>query len=446
MRFGISFGSSSGFSFNASHGNNRGLGNYNNPPPLRPSATYFEPPTGSFLPKTFVPSPSPVPKVTPPVDTAAVTKKLQSDMYSLAFSGCSAALTKPTVVYGSAWGNADADYYGKLVAAGRRPEACSYMENRLRDEKAVKTATPTVPSAPPRPASAIAFDKIWYTVWTEEKGKHYSDLIKAGRREEAGNYIGKYTHDVGAQVAKSASLALTKPTVVYGSAWGNADADYYGKLVAADRRPEACSYMENRLRDEKAVKTATPTVAPAIIVPPVVVPSSSSSSSYTNNNHERSSSCSSSAVVSSGSSSGGSSSSSSSSQQLASTTSSSSSSLASLAADVAALSYSKQVPLPTHPDCVVPKDYVDNAKTAATIMSFMFSALNDADPIEATLKGLAAPLKVGELIEERQRECTNLNAIRSIENRTAELTELTKEVEQTENTRKRPRSASPRPS
>jgi hypothetical protein len=120
--------------------------------------------------------------------------------------------------------------------------------------------------------------------------------------------------------------------------------------------------------------------------------------------------------------------------------------LASLAADVAALSYSKQVPLPTHPDCVVPKDYVDNAKTAATIMSFMFSALNDADPIEATLKGLAAPLKVGELIEERQRECTNLNAIRSIENRTAELTELTKEVEQTENTRKRPRSASPRPS
>ena len=214
MRFGISFGSSSGFSFNASHGNNRGLGNWQNPPPPKPPERYFEQPSNGL--KVFTPPATPAPQATSPANVQSIAQRLSSDVYSPAFSS-SAVLTKPTVIYGSTWGNADADYYGKLVAANRRPEAYSYMEQRLRDENTMKVAKVSTPTAAVghagRPASAIAFDKIWHTVWTEEKGKHYSDLIKAGKREEAGNYIGKYAHDVEAQVAKSATPTVIPPVV-----------------------------------------------------------------------------------------------------------------------------------------------------------------------------------------------------------------------------------------
>jgi|GEM_PF-2408860 dUTPase len=483
MRFGISFGSSSGFSFNASHGNNRGLGNWQNPPPPKPPERYFEQPSNGL--KVFTPPATPAPQATSPANVQSIAQRLSSDVYSPAFSS-SAVLTKPTVIYGSTWGNADADYYGKLVAANRRPEAYSYMEQRLRDENTMKVAKVSTPTAAVehagRPASAIAFDTIWHTVWTEEKGKHYSDLIKAGKREEAGNYIGKYAHDVEAQVAKSASLALTKPTVVYGSAWGNADADYYGKLVAADRRPEACSYMEQRLRDEntmKVAKVSTPTAAvghagrpasaiafdkiwhtvwteekgkhysdlikagkreeagnyigkyahdveaqvaksatPTVIPPVVPAPVSSGSSS-----------CGSSSISSSSASSN-----------------SSSSSYVNLAAEHAALlaARASQNKLPIHSDCIISEEAKDIKRTVLTITGLTFDAMNgrDIDHLAIAHRSLQAMAQVEKDVAKDQMSCTLGKAEQSFIDKVIEVTELVKEPEIA--SKKRSCSPSPR--
>ncbi len=383
MRFGISYGSSSGFSAHASHGNNRGLGPWHDPHPPRPPAGYFEQPSSGL--KIFTPGATPAPKATPPADTATVANKLGSDIFSPA---CSAT-------FNSTWSNAREAHFQDLIANRKYSEAFAYTKEHFNEDSDTQIFN-----------------------WLNElvdKGESKKTLTE---KREA--FIETLTSSGAQEYMRESYLKLD-------AAWSKAIVEHYDALIAADRRPEAYAYIEEHQRrgyvnavDDDGLLGSFQREK-AIILPYY---NWSSGSSSTGSNPESSSSSSSS-----------------------DNTDSSNSELSRLASEHSALLFSKGASsqLPIHPDCVVSEKTKNDTKVNRMMIGLGIAIANDELDLSTLaqnyLKSIATTEKEA---TEHQISCTIKKAEQAHIDKVIEATDITKDIEKIENPRKRQCSTSPR--
>ncbi len=384
MRVGFSYGSSSGFSAHVSHGNNRGFGPWHDPHPPRPPAGYFEQPSSGL--KIFTPGATPAPKTTPPVDTAAVANKLGSDIFSPA---CSAT-------FNSTWGNANEARFQDLIANCKYLEAFAYTREHFNKDSTEQISN-------------------WLDTLVD-KGESKKTLTE---KREA--FIETFTSSGEQEYVRESYLKLD-------TAWSKAIVEHYDAVIAADRRPEAYAYMEEHQRrgnvnavDDDGLLGSFQREK-AIILP------------YYN--------------WSSGSSSTGSNPESSSSSSSPDNTDSSSSELSRLASEHSALLFSKASSSqpPIHPDCVVSEKTKSDAKLGRMAVGIVISAAKDEfDYLSLAQSYLNAIATTEKEATEHQISCTLAKVEQALVDKVIEATDITKDIEKIENTRKRSRSPSPRP-